>query len=115
MAPDSGAAARRRRRRVSVKNRFNWLTRAGQQGRELYNRCRQVLLKTGTIVAMKKIAKLCISLFVFGALAACMQQQQATAPMPQKSLYERLGGQPAIVAVVDDFVANVSADARING
>lgn len=30
------------------------------------------------------------------------------------SLYTRLGGQPAIVAVVDDFVANVAADKRIN-
>lgn len=35
--------------------------------------------------------------------------------MPQKSLYDRLGGQPALVAVVDDFVANVAADNRING
>ena len=32
----------------------------------------------------------------------------------QKSLYERLGGQPAITAVVDQFVANVAADKRIN-
>ncbi len=31
-----------------------------------------------------------------------------------KSLYDRLGGTPAITAVVDDFVANVAADARIN-
>ena len=33
----------------------------------------------------------------------------------EKSLYERLGGQKAIVAVVDDFVGNVAADKRING
>ena len=32
----------------------------------------------------------------------------------QQSLYDRLGGQGAITAVVDDFVANVAADARIN-
>ena len=32
----------------------------------------------------------------------------------QKSLYERLGGQSAIVAVVDDFVGNVAKDKRIN-
>ncbi|ESZ22057.1 group I truncated hemoglobin [Mesorhizobium sp. L48C026A00] len=32
----------------------------------------------------------------------------------QKSLYERLGGQPAITAVVDRFVANLAADKRIN-
>ena len=31
-----------------------------------------------------------------------------------KSLYERLGGQPAIGAVVDDFAGRVLADARIN-
>jgi hemoglobin len=44
------------------------------------------------------------------ALAAC----QSMTAMPQKSLYDRLGGQTAITAVVDDFVANVAADNRIN-
>ena len=34
--------------------------------------------------------------------------------MAQPSLYERLGGKPAITAVVDDFVGNVAADNRIN-
>lgn len=32
-----------------------------------------------------------------------------------KSLYDRLGGKPALTAVVDDFIARVAADARING
>ena len=32
-----------------------------------------------------------------------------------RSLYDRLGGKPAITAVVDDFVAHVAADNRING
>jgi hemoglobin len=45
-------------------------------------------------------------------LGAC--QNMGMAPMQQKSLYDRLGGQPAITAVVDDFVGNVAADARIN-
>ncbi len=42
---------------------------------------------------------------------------QAKAPpkADTKSLYERLGGQKAITAVVDEFVANVAADKRING
>jgi hemoglobin len=31
------------------------------------------------------------------------------------SLYDRLGGKPAITAVVDDFIGNVAADPRING
>jgi hemoglobin len=39
----------------------------------------------------------------------------APPPAPTTSLYDRLGGKTAIVAVVDDFVGNVAADARING
>lgn len=35
--------------------------------------------------------------------------------MAEKSLYDRLGGKPAITAVVDDFVGRVAADSRING
>ena len=35
--------------------------------------------------------------------------------MQNRTLYERLGGRPAITAVVDDFVKNVAADRRING
>ena len=52
------------------------------------------------------ISALCISLF---AGASYAQQGQ------QPTLYERLGGKPAITAVVDDFVGNVAADNRING
>lgn len=33
---------------------------------------------------------------------------------PGGELYDRLGGQRALVAVVDDFIANVAADKRIN-
>jgi hemoglobin len=50
--------------------------------------------------------------------AAPAAQSEAPAPSeaaaPQKSLYERLGGEAAIKAVVDEFVANVGADTRIN-
>lgn len=42
-------------------------------------------------------------------------QNMGATSMQQKSLYERLGGQGAITAVVDDFVGNVAADNRING
>lgn len=35
-------------------------------------------------------------------------------PAPAASLYERLGGKPAIEVVIDKFLANVVADARIN-
>ncbi len=37
-----------------------------------------------------------------------------SAATTEKSLYDRLGGKAAIVAVVGQFVANVAADKRIN-
>jgi len=53
---------------------------------------------------------------------ACVEQSQTAAPVKNAapasgtaSLYERLGGKPAITAVVDQFVSNVAADGRING
>jgi hemoglobin len=45
-------------------------------------------------------------------LAACSGGMMMHKPEP--TLYERLGGKPAITAVVDQFVANVAADGRIN-
>ena len=53
--------------------------------------------------------------FTIAAIAfTVLSAAQAQAQMMQKTLYERLGGQPAIVAVVDDFVGNVAKDKRIN-
>jgi hemoglobin len=40
---------------------------------------------------------------------------QAHWQAPKRTLYQRLGGMPAINAVVDDFVGNVARDRRING
>jgi hemoglobin len=45
------------------------------------------------------------------AAAPAAEPQAVAAP---KSLYDRLGGEAAIKAVVDEFVANVAADTRIN-
>jgi hemoglobin len=47
------------------------------------------------------------------ALLALTVTSNAWAQAP-KSLYDRLGGRTAIVAVVDEFVANCAADTRIN-
>ena len=44
------------------------------------------------------------------AVPGCAQQPA----MKEKPLYDRLGGLPAIQAVIDDFAANVAADTRIN-
>ena len=51
-----------------------------------------------------------------GALMAAMVLAAGCsgAMTEKKSLYDRLGGKPAIQAVVDDFVGNVAADTRIN-
>jgi hemoglobin len=54
---------------------------------------------------------------VVGILAAVALATTACASgsaMAQKPLYDRLGGKPAITAVVDDFIGNVAADGRIN-
>ncbi len=55
-------------------------------------------------------------------LAACaahsppdkMEKMAKMEKTAEAALYQRLGGQPAIDAVVEDFVANVAADKRIN-
>ena len=49
---------------------------------------------------------------VMVVLAGCAGTERMPAG---KSLYERLGGMSSIPAVVDQFVANVAADTRING
>ena len=48
---------------------------------------------------------------VFLALTGCA----AYGTTPSGSLYDRLGGKAAITAVIDEFVAKVAADNRING
>jgi hemoglobin len=53
---------------------------------------------------------------LLATLAACTTTPAAApaAPPPNATLYERLGGHDAIVAVVDDAIAKVAADPRIN-
>jgi len=55
------------------------------------------------------------SILVGAALAAALSLGGcATGSMQSQTLFQRLGGKDAIVAVVDDFVGNVAGDARIN-
>ena len=58
-----------------------------------------------------RTVKRIIQAVAVSALVLCAANVSAA----DKSLYDRLGGKPAITAVVDDFVANVAADGRING
>lgn len=47
-------------------------------------------------------------------LSACAMQQEQKAQVSPDSLYARLGGMPAIEAVVDEFTARMAADPRVN-
>ena len=55
------------------------------------------------------------SAFVSAGCGSSNQAMETQKPVTSdKPLYERLGGQDAITAVVDDFVANIAADGMIN-
>ena len=51
---------------------------------------------------------------ILAAAAVAAIAAMSPAAAQEASLYQRLGGYKAIVAVVDDFVGNVAADRRIN-
>ena len=57
--------------------------------------------------------RLAIGVLSLGILVGCATTGERMAT-GEKSLYDRLGGKPAITAVVDDFTARVAADRRIN-
>jgi hemoglobin len=65
-----------------------------------------------------KTVLLSVTLVVVGCAHKSAEPAATTAAgstaKADKPLYERLGGRPAITAVVDQFVANVAADKRIN-
>lgn len=63
---------------------------------------------------MKKSMQLWGAFLMAGTLffTSCKKEETAVAPTP--TLYARLGGNPAISAVIDQFIVNVAGDARIN-
>jgi hemoglobin len=56
--------------------------------------------------------RLAPSLLILGILAGCATTGEQVA-IEEKSLYDRLGGKPVIIAIVDDFVARIAFDRRI--
>ncbi len=58
------------------------------------------------------------SAIAFGAEVKGTKTAKAETPMsaeaPKKPLFDRLGGKPAVEAVVDDFLGRVAKDERIN-
>jgi hemoglobin len=67
-------------------------------------------VKAGAAFAL--IALLTVATLLSAARTGAAQDNKMAM---EKSLYERLGGEAAISAVIDDFVARVAADSRING
>ena len=58
---------------------------------------------------------LLVALFSTAAIAVgCSTMDTQAGQGEKQSLYNRLGGKPAITAVIDQFVANVASDKRIN-
>ncbi len=64
---------------------------------------------------MKRLIALAAALLIAGCAASpTTATAPTTPPTTQATLYERLGGRAAITAVVDDSIANVTSDPRIN-
>jgi hemoglobin len=61
-------------------------------------------------------AALLVVTLMLGCASSKPAQSGEAAPtaVPEPKLYDRLGGKPAIEAVVDDFLGRVAADERIN-
>jgi hemoglobin len=62
---------------------------------------------------MKKFGRVILGV-ALPVLMLGLMQSAASAQTKEKSLYDRLGKKQAITAVVDEFVARVAADTRIN-
>src|SRR5471032_643075 len=62
---------------------------------------------------MSKLQML-VAVAIVALLPLAAGAQTAAKQNKEKSLYDRLGGKPAITAVVDEFVGRVAADTRIN-
>src|SRR5215212_6229229 len=63
-------------------------------------------------MAQRTFARTLAGLVLVSLLAGCAHRTPQ--PAADATLYQRLGGQPAISAVVEDAIANVAADSRIN-
>lgn len=62
----------------------------------------------------RRILQTCALAVLVITAVGCTSIETRTSESTKKTLYDRLGGKPAITAVVDQFVANVANDNRIN-
>lgn len=66
-------------------------------------------------MAIKTVSHITLSMFLLTLVGCQTMEQTSKSTITDKPLYERLGGKPAITAVVEDFVGRVASDNRING
>ena len=66
-------------------------------------------------MVIKTVSHITISMLLLTLVGCQTMEQTPKSTSTDKPLYERLGGKPAITAVVEDFVGRVAADSRING
>jgi hemoglobin len=62
---------------------------------------------------MQTLRRIIVAAMLLISVAAASSAQDKMGAM-EKSLFERLGGTPALTAVVEEFVGRAAADARIN-
>ena len=60
------------------------------------------------------VARLVLGVVLAVGLSACASAPSDSTTPTEPTLYQRLGGREAIKGVVDDFVANLVADPRVN-
>ena len=63
---------------------------------------------------MKRRGWVAAGMLMLVALTGCATMSETTSAPAKPSLYKRLGGREGIAQVVDQFVANVVADDRVN-
>jgi hemoglobin len=63
-------------------------------------------------MTQRTLARALAGVVLVSLLAGCANR--TAPPAADATLYQRLGGEPAISAVVEDAIANVAADSRIN-
>jgi len=65
--------------------------------------------------SLKRIATITLAVGTLSIAAMAQNSMGGGQGMMERPLYERLGGETALKAVVDDVVARAAADTRING
>jgi hemoglobin len=63
---------------------------------------------------MIRSGKVLLAVVALALMACTTTDHEMASRAARPPLYDRLGGTPAITAVVDDFIANVAADPRLS-